>query len=121
MWGDGMNMALASYRFISKLSRRIDDHAEQQHATLQLGAVFATADVHHDRVHRVRALAFGVSQTAPDVIETTEFGHRAEDVFVIGKLEIADAMHTKFRIEFERRLLVVEFHESVLVINLGSN
>ena len=77
--------------------------------------MFAAAHVHHDRVHRVRALAFGVSQTAADVIETAKFGRGAENIFIVAELKIADmAMHTQFWIKLEGRPLVFVFHESVL-------
>ena len=58
---DGVNMTLAADWFFSQSACGINDNTKQEHAPREFVFVFTTANIHHDRVHRVGTIAVGIS------------------------------------------------------------
>ena len=65
-----MNMSLAANWLFSQLACRVHDNAKQKHPPREFVAVFMTANVHRDRVNRVRTIAHRISQAETNLIQT---------------------------------------------------
>src|SRR5215469_2757941 len=101
-------MPLAADGLLSQLSGCIDNRTEEKLSTLQFGANVSPTDIHHDRIHRIRAITCRIAQTLANGIQRAHFWLRSERARLIAKSQrLPFRDYTDAGIEFHCRFLTL--------------